>query len=28
VWFVGPRLPRSASPNAKVGLIGSRFSPA
>ena len=28
VWFVGPRLPRSASPNAKIGLIGSRFSPA
>ncbi|MFM8872865.1 MAG: NADH-quinone oxidoreductase subunit NuoH [Phycisphaerales bacterium] len=28
VWFVGPKLPRSASPNAKVGLIGSRFSPA
>jgi NADH-quinone oxidoreductase subunit H len=28
VWFVGPRLPRSANPNAKIGLIGSRFSPA
>ena len=28
VWFVGPRLPRSARPNAKIGLIGSRFSPA
>jgi NADH-quinone oxidoreductase subunit H len=28
VWFVGPKLPRSANPNAKIGLIGSRFSPA
>ena len=28
IWFVGPRLPRSASPNARVGMIGSRFSPA
>ena len=27
VWFVGPRLP-STDPNAKVGLLGSRFSPA
>jgi len=25
---VGPKLPRSASPNAKIGLLGSRFSPA
>ena len=28
VWVVGPKLPRSASPNAKIGLLGSRFSPA
>jgi NADH-quinone oxidoreductase subunit H len=28
VWVVGPRLPRSANPNAKIGLLGSRFSPA
>jgi NADH-quinone oxidoreductase subunit H len=28
IWFVGPRLPKSASPNAKIGMIGSRFSPA
>lgn len=28
VWFVGPRLPKSASPNAKIGMLGSRFSPA
>jgi energy-coupling factor transporter transmembrane protein EcfT len=28
VWFVGPRLPRSANPNARIGILGSRFSPA
>ena len=28
VWFVGPRLPKGASPNAKIALLGSRFSPA
>ena len=27
IWFVGPRRPKSASPNAKIGMIGSRFSP-
>ncbi|MHC4991071.1 MAG: complex I subunit 1/NuoH family protein, partial [Planctomycetota bacterium] len=28
VWFVGPALPRQASPNRRIGIIGSRFSPA
>ncbi|MBM3369088.1 MAG: NADH-quinone oxidoreductase subunit NuoH, partial [Betaproteobacteria bacterium] len=28
IWFVGPRLPRGASPNAKIAMLGSRFSPA
>lgn len=28
IWFVGPRLPKGASPNAKIAMLGSRFSPA
>ena len=27
IWIVYPLLPRQASPNCRVGLIGSRFSP-
>jgi len=27
IWFGGPMLPRSATPNRRVALIGSRFSP-
>jgi hypothetical protein len=28
VYFVGPKLPTQQNPNAKIALIGSRFSPA
>jgi NADH-quinone oxidoreductase subunit H len=28
MYFVGPNLPTNASPNAKIALIGSRYSPA
>ena len=28
IWIVHPLLPRQADPNHRVGLIGSRFSPA
>ncbi len=28
VYFVGPKLPTNANPNAKIALIGSRYSPA
>jgi NADH-quinone oxidoreductase subunit H len=27
IWLVGPLMPRQASPNRRIGLIGSRFSP-
>jgi NADH-quinone oxidoreductase subunit H len=27
IWFVGPMLPKAATPNRRLPLIGSRFSP-
>jgi NADH-quinone oxidoreductase subunit H len=27
IWLVHPMMPRQASPNHRIGIIGSRFSP-